>query len=958
MGFYGIGGVGKTALLRQFEADARQSGVTDYVVSLDLKEQQITTPAELLGAIIAALDATGCARQRVLWFLSRDTLQPCKTLHRRLQQQEEALRPISIKVTAEDHSRIGDVRISLQAAREQAIVTTRELIDAFCDTVRDKLPGFARSPHRTSHHMVRRRLLVLLADNIDATSADVRQAIREIFVHRLAEHTLLVCTGRLIDDEAPDHQRLLRQPLTELDDETVQRWLHDQRLSKPDLVAALVALTRGVPLLIRLALAQIDQIRRNGREPTASDFQMEHEHTFEIATAFLTRSYLNELRRSPQPHDRHLYRLIRFGCLLRRLKPAEIVHIAGIPREEAAPLIQTLEQRGFLFRRRIHDAIRHSAQMMLRHDEPAEWQRLIGDAIAYYEAHGGDEYLGDILYLRALRGDAIGDDLLAGVAQRLQRRQSAADLVDAVQEAPVTPAVRLALANARIDLALSEGRADLAIERMREALATLPLAPAPPQVCERLQRLAHLLQDDLPLDLRLALVRSAPEPTDATRREEVQILLALGKAARASYRYHAAATWYQEALGLARQIDDRHAETDALWELGEVACLQANLLAAADYYQQALELARQIGARRAETNALWGLGEVACLQANLPAAADHYQQALTLARQIGARRAETNALWGLGEVACLQANLPAAADYYQQALTLARQSGDRLNETEALLGLGEVACLQANLPAAADYYQQALGLARRIDARHAETEALLGLGTVACGQVHLPAAADYYQQALGLARRIDARHAETDALLGLGAVARMQVNLPAAANYYQQALELTRQIGARLNETSALLGLGEVALAAGNLPDAENYYQQALGLACQIGACHAETTAFEGLGEVARQQDNLPAAADYLQQALTLARQIGARLTETQALRDLGEVALAAGDLPVARRRADESLQVAQQIEDLNRQALAHDLLRRIAERAGQPEQARWHWAEYLRIMAKLRARR
>jgi len=257
--------------------------ITDYIIYLDLSAARltrdgpsvpITTPLDLIRALVNALEATGKTKTRRAVILSKDTLAEFKAMADQLQAQSQALIQQQVNVTAENQSSIGDVHPSLsvtvQSGKQR--LTIEQLLAAFGRVVSDKLPSMVRLPQGST--MLARRLLVLLVDNLDRASRDIQQTLRNL-ASSIPENCLLVCVGRDKDlSSGEGRDKFPQSELTGLDATTVHAWLSRSGVDDRALQDAIYATTEGVPPLVNLALAQVEAARAQGYLLTPADFQL------------------------------------------------------------------------------------------------------------------------------------------------------------------------------------------------------------------------------------------------------------------------------------------------------------------------------------------------------------------------------------------------------------------------------------------------------------------------------------------------------------------------------------------------------------------------------------------------------------------------------------------------------------------------------------------------------------
>ncbi|MCO5182492.1 MAG: tetratricopeptide repeat protein [Anaerolineae bacterium] len=180
-------------------------------------------------------------------------------------------------------------------------------------------------------------------------------------------------------------------------------------------------------------------------------------------------------------------------------------------------------------------------------------------------------------------------------------------------------------------------------------------------------------------------------------------------------RYDDSKNGYEAALALVKQFKQMQPELQANWEaimyhqLGSVAQEQRQWDAAEAYYQQALTIDREFNNRHGMAQTLHQLGIVAEAQRQWDSAEAYYQQALTIKREFNDRYSMGSTLNQLGMVHELQEHWEQSADYYLQAIAIAVEFNDDYRiktRTENLANVWQA--VQAQSSPAADSIVQRL----------------------------------------------------------------------------------------------------------------------------------------------------------------------------------------------------------------------------------------------------------
>jgi tetratricopeptide (TPR) repeat protein len=400
------------------------------------------------------------------------------------------------------------------------------------------------------------------------------------------------------------------------------------------------------------------------------------------------------------------------------------------------------------------------------------------------------------------------------------------------------------------------------------------------------------------------------------RKAEADRLFQQGVEQFQTSQFTAALQFWEQALKIYQEIQDRQGEGNALGGLGIAYDSLGDYPKAINYHQQSLTIARKIKDRKGEGTALGNFGITYRKLGNYPKAINYHQQYLTIAREIKDRRGEGTALGNLGIAYNSLGEHSKAIDYYQQYLAIAREIKDRRGEGQSLGNLGIAYDSLGEYSKAIDYLQQSLTIAREIKDRRGEGTALGNLGNTYDSLGEYSKAIDYLQQSLAIAREIKDRRGEGQSLGNLGIAYHVLGDYPKAIDYLQQSLVIAREIKNHEGEGNALGGLGIAYDSLGEYSKAIDYLQQSLAIAREIKDRKGEGVALGNLGATYHVLGDYPKAIDYFQQRLAIAREIKDRRGEGQSLGNLGIAYHVLGDYPKAIDYHQQSLAMLREIKD------------------------------------------
>jgi tetratricopeptide (TPR) repeat protein len=255
---------------------------------------------------------------------------------------------------------------------------------------------------------------------------------------------------------------------------------------------------------------------------------------------------------------------------------------------------------------------------------------------------------------------------------------------------------------------------------------------------------------------------------------EVEIAVRLGSAMWWFFwlRGHFAEMRTRFALALQRGTDlPRSLRANLLVASGAIATMDGEGELAVRFYEQAVELERDREDRRGLPRALRSLASSLINLGRYEESVPLYEEALALDREFGSPLGECAGLRGLAKAALYMGELDRADGLYGEAIALARSVGDRHYVANTLAGLGDVARHRGRIEEAEASYQEALDLCRMIGSQPGIASALQHLATIALASGRPDRSEELYREALGILRRLNNKRAIAFSLAGLGASA-------------------------------------------------------------------------------------------------------------------------------------------------------------------------------------------
>lgn len=195
----------------------------------------------------------------------------------------------------------------------------------------------------------------------------------------------------------------------------------------------------------------------------------------------------------------------------------------------------------------------------------------------------------------------------------------------------------------------------------------------------------------------------------------------------------------------------------ALRVAANLAYYQADFADARALYEQALDVARSVDDRVATAMILRGLGSVAHSQGDHGRAFSAYRESLALCREIGDRAGEATALANLGLASWQHGDSAAGREQLEACLALRRQLGDEVGIAYVLHLLADLAWSEGRAVEARALNDESLVMRRRLGDKWGIAYSLDSLAVMARDQGDRPRARALFAESLALFHELDSQ---------------------------------------------------------------------------------------------------------------------------------------------------------------------------------------------------------
>lgn len=475
---------------------------------------------------------------------------------------------------------------------------------------------------------------------------------------------------------------------------------------------------------------------------------------------------------------------------------------------------------------------------------------------------------------------------------------------------------------------------------------------------------ARVLQQGMNINEQRGVIKSAEKWVDklllyceefSFDRGKLWGLIGKGKLKAQLGQYAEAEIYYQKALNLSEQMNERLALSQSLIQLGIISQSRGDLDKSLQYYQKALVIFEEFDDRASIGQTLTNVGTVCQSRGELDKSLQYYQQALAIFEEIGDRAGVGQTLSNVAEIFQTRGEVDDSLQYSQQSLAIFREIGDRRGERKALSQLGYIYELTGRYDEAERISQESLAIAREIGDRQGASRVLSRLGSICTVINRYPDAERYYQEALAIAREINDQQGVGNALTSIGIIYHNMARYEDAASLYQESIVILESIGDIHAVGGSLYNLANVYSVQGLSQEALELYKKSLGIFEKIGDLRAIGTVVRQLGVISQNNEDFEQAENFYRKALETSEKMNDVRNAQSILESLGSLAEAQQNFTEAERLYKESLEISLKIGDKRGECELSVKLGKLARRNGNTQKTIEYYRRYVELAQKMK---
>jgi tetratricopeptide (TPR) repeat protein len=353
------------------------------------------------------------------------------------------------------------------------------------------------------------------------------------------------------------------------------------------------------------------------------------------------------------------------------------------------------------------------------------------------------------------------------------------------------------------------------------------------------------------------------------------------------------------------------------------------------YGQEALKLARALQDRGGEAAAERNLAVSDSVAGNHQGSLEHATRALQLFREVGDRKGAASSLNVMGVCHRLMGHYDQALELYERSLAIDRQLGNLKGVARTLGNVANVHYDRGDFATAFEIHTEELEIERKLNSLPGISKALNNIGIALYQMGDYDGALEKLLASLKMDEEAGNEGGVAGSSANIGNIFQDMGQLDRALQYFKRAMELYEKVGNRSGVAGVHTNLGNLYQAKKRYSEAEEEYRQALVMAREQSSRWDIAATYDNLGVVNRNRGRLAAALRLHRQALAEWESLGVKDGIARSSQNIGETLELMGKHREALPHLERAVRLAEEINDPDRLSEAGALLAQVRAALG-----------------------
>jgi len=333
------------------------------------------------------------------------------------------------------------------------------------------------------------------------------------------------------------------------------------------------------------------------------------------------------------------------------------------------------------------------------------------------------------------------------------------------------------------------------------------------------------------------------------------------------------------------------------------------------YANNALELARILNNLEAQSGALYNLGEANYFLYDYDSAIDAYLKSLEIEKTEGNDTVISKILNSIGLTYEGKGEYKKAQEYLLRSVNIEEKLDRKSKIANRFFYLGNVLHSDGDFQSALIYFKKSFDIEELLGNKQKIADIYNSIGIVYFDLGSYEKALSNYMKSLQLVEELQNKQGIAYVLNNIGIVNYEWGNKEKALEYYQKSLKIEEELGNREGIAGSYNNIGIVYSYWDQNEIAIGYYNKALEIYEEFRDERGIAQALNNIGESYSDLDNHQKALDYLMESLEIEKKLGNKLGIAQSFNSIGLVYFKVGNFKKAIEFNNKSLQIADSLK-------------------------------------------